>query len=577
MMELKLPKLNKPGSGILKTDPESFRKWVGNLPLANIDACVGQLEFGLSEINGVEIPPANRLQILELLAGPVMHITGTLQKKLRAKHLPLGTDDLNKSDQSLGLFLALATGYKLLVAALAREANIGTRPVLPMLRAIGYLAEALIGSYQSYLPYREGIWADLHALYTLALKHRLQTHQEIDTTKQKPALMSIETAYKQILLLSLANPYRLRPGEIRQVYNLLESWAPYCEFQTAQEQDASGLFACHLSSDDPPRYLQLTRRELLDASWIILDTSAMTKPANATLGELRDKPDLRSVLPGENTLKRLMLSWGVMPERQGERRREEVPVQLVVGLSPIHRLLSDPAAKETAKTPLESTPAEAPDHWFDPTFEQPTLIATKGPPERNTTKPAEGRSNPFLPPGQFPLKGAYAPEKPPRPDGERQSPTIESWKMVDVSVGGYCLLWESDDVSSAQVGELVVIRTGSKASADSWKLGVIRWMKFTPRRGLVLGVQLLATGITPIRACLSQDKPAAETRSQGLLLAANTALKQPASLLLPSVPFRTGCLAMLTRGDQEDRIILLRELENTGSFAQFHFIVANGA
>ena len=335
------------------------------------------------------------------------------------------------------------------------------------------------------------------------------------------------------------------------------------------------MFACHLSSDDPPRYLQLTRRELLDASWVILNTDGMTKPANATLGELRDKPQLRSILPRENTLKRLMLSWGVMPERQGERRCQEMPVQLVVGLTAIHRLLAEPVANETASTQLESVRTEHPGDWFDPTFERPTVIATKRLPVRNTANPADGRSNPFLPLGQFPLRGAYTPGKPARPDNDKQAPTIESWKMIDVSVGGYCLLWESDDVSGAQVGELVAIRTGSKTSPEDWKLGVTRWMKFTPRRGLILGVQLLVTGATPVWACLCRDEPKAENKLEGLLLAENTILKQPVSLLLPSLPFRTGHLATLTRGDKDERIILVRELENTGSFAQFHFAVAN--
>ena len=53
-------------------------------------------------------------------------------------------------------------------------------------------------------------------------------------------------------------------------------------------------------------------------------------------------------------------------------------------------------------------------------------------------------------------------------------------------------------------------------------------------------------------------------------------LKQPASLLLPSMPFRCGSLCRLTRGDGEERVILVRVLENTGYFAQFHFAVANG-
>jgi hypothetical protein len=574
-MELKIPTLKKSGTGIFKTDADSLRKWVENLPLANVDTCISQLEFGLSEINGVEMPPAIRFEVLESLTEPVIHITGTLQKKLLGKRFPLDKGDLDKSNQSIGLLLGMATGYKLLVAALRREANAENRLALPMQRAIRYLSEALIGSHQVYSQHREGIWTDLHALYALAVKHGVQAYQEIDTTLQKPALTSIETIYKQILLLSLAGPYRLRQNEIRQVYNLLGKWAPFCRIHPARDRGTTGIFTCHLASDDPPRYLQLTRRERLDEEWIIVDSSGMTAPVNATLSELRNKPHLRSILPGENSLKRLMLSWGVMPERQGARRRQEVPVQLVVGLNAIHRLLAEPSAEATAATRPGAPSAEHLNDWFDPTFEHPTVIATKPPVARKAASPAGGRTNPFLSSAQYPLRGAYALGKPGAPDDDKQAPTIESWKMVDVSVGGYCLLWESSNVSSAQVGEPVAMRTGTEASREGWKLGVIRWMKFTRQRGLILGVQLMASAASPVEVRLCRDEPTAEIDSQGLLLAENTALKRPASLLLPSVAFRTGCLCTLTRGNKEEKIILVRELENTGSFTQFHFVGAS--
>jgi hypothetical protein len=573
-MELRVPTLKKPGTGIFKTDLESLEKWVKNLPLFNVDTCVSQLQFGLSGINGFEMPPADRFEVLESLTEPVKHITGKLQKKHLGKRFPLNKDDLNKSNQTIGLFLAMATAYKLLVTALdweAWDANClidAEAKVIPMQRAIRYLTESLIGSYQVYSQHREGIWRDLHALYALAVKHSLQAYQVIDTTLQKPALTSVETAYKQILLLSLAGPYRLRQSEIRQVYNLLARWAPYCRFHAAQEQDTPGLFTCHLSSDDPPRYLQLTRRDRLDSEWVLLDTSGMTEPANATLTKLRNRPHLRDILPGENTLKRLMLCWGVMPERRSTRRRKETPVQLILGLQAIHHLLAEPATNQVGEMTRE-TPRE--DFLRDPTFEQPTVIATNHPSKLKVASHASRQANPFMPRVQYPLSGAYALGTKGKHDDDKQIPSIESWQMVDVSVGGYCLLWESNDVSSAQVGELVALRTGRENSNAGWKLGVVRWMKFTPERGLMLGVQLMASGATPVCARLCRDEPLTENKSQGLLLAENRALKQPQSLLLPSAHFRTGCLSTLSSGERNEKIILVRELENTISFAQFHF------
>ena len=582
-MELKVPTLRKPGQSILKTDPDSFRKWVENLPLVNVDTCVGQLEFGLTEMNSVELSSGDRLEFLELLLEPVMHITGALQKKYLGKKFPLGKEQLGKTSQVIGLYQAMATGYKLLVAALDREANAGAQLALPMQRAMRFLSESLIGSYQTYSPHRDGIWADLHTVYALSTRHGLQAHQEIDVTLQQPALTTVETAYKQIVLLSLASPYRLRQGEIRLVYNLLGRWAPYARLHAAMNHDNIGFFTCHLASDDPPSYLLLRQRDRLDGEWIILDTSGMTEAANTTLAELRDRPFLRNILPGENTLKRLMLTWGVMPERQTARSRREAPIELVLGLNAIHRLLAGPIPGDAGTQPESSDPgstfhqtpaADGDDFLYDPTFERPTVIETTRPPRPRTFTGGGARTNRFTPGTNHPLRGAFALGTRNPPDEVNRSPVIEIWKMVDVSVGGYCLLRESNDVSSAQVGELVALRSGTEEINDGWRMGVVRWMKFTPERGLILGVQLMASVAVPVLARQISGDTVAENVAQGILLPESKALRLQPSLLLPSLPFRTGSLITMSREGKDERVVLVRQIENTGSFAQFHFATA---
>jgi hypothetical protein len=572
-MELRVPTLRKPGIGIFNTNPESVRKWVANLPLANIETAVGQLEYGLSEINSVELSPHDRTEALELLSTPVMHVTGALQKKILGKRFPLGKDHLNKSNQTIGLSLAMATGYKLLVAALDREAIADPRIAIPMQRAIHYLSESLIASYQTYRQHREGIWADLHALYALSEKHGLQAHRSIDTDLQMPAPATVETAYKQILLLSLAGPYRLRQGEIRPVYNLLGQWAPFSRLHVAKDHDNIGFFSCDLTSDGPPSYLLLRHRDRLDGHWRILDTSGMTEPAHAAMAKLHDRSSLQNILPGLNTMKRLLLAWGVMPERRAARKRREAPVRLVLGINAIHRLLSAPVLSGNGANSETHAPDEG-DLLRDPTFEQPTVINTSRPARGNTARSAGRWNDGSTVTHNNPLRGAFAVDPQSTAAGRTQTPAIESWKMVNASAGGYCLLWESDDVSSAQVGELVAIRSDGD---DGWKLGVIRWMRFTPERGLGLGVELIASAATPVWVCLCKDRPAAESKAQGLLLPESKAPDVQASLLLPSLPFRTGCLSTLTRGEQEEKIMLVRQIENTGSFGQFHFIVATGS
>ena len=96
-------------------------------------------------------------------------------------------------------------------------------------------------------------------------------------------------------------------------------------------------------------------------------------------------------------------------------------------------------------------------------------------------------------------------------------------------------------------------------------------MKFTKERGLELGIQLLSPGAKAVWVHLRKNGVSKGDRMQGILLPGIEAIKLQASLLLPSLPFRTGCTATLEDNGKTETIELTRQLENTGSFSQYHF------
>ena len=84
----------------------------------------------------------------------------------------------------------------------------------------------------------------------------------------------------------------------------------------------------------------------------------------------------------------------------------------------------------------------------------------------------------------------------------------------------------------------------------------------------------MSPGASPVFASIRSKNAAAENKMHGILLPEIKAINQQATLLLPSLPFRSGSLSTLTRGVDEEQIRLTRQIENTGSFAQFHFTPA---
>jgi len=269
-----------------------------------------------------------------------------------------------------------------------------------------------------------------------------------------------------------------------------------------------------------------------------------------------------SGLGDAQTMQRLMLAWGVMPKRKFNRYRQDASIRLVMGLNSIHRLATIPTIEENIEQ--NGITETIHDHQYlqDPTFETATRINTvMSPANRNgTSEKANG------PQGKL-LRGAYS-------AASSGTNPVELWKMENLSAGGFCLLWDSESASCAQVGELVAILSTEENDKDNRQLGVIRWLKFTPEHGLELGVQLLSPGAKAVWAYVCENDLQPSHKLQGILLPEIKAINQPASLLLPSLPFRAGCNSTLENQGRKETIILTRQLENTGTFAQFSFSVA---
>jgi hypothetical protein len=551
-MDLQLPQRKQPGNHSFDTGPAALTAWLDDLPLINTGESLELLDSALQQINTLMLPPDNRREALERFASPVMCVTDALRKNFLDKPLPLKGNKLVSATQTLELFNALATGYRILADDLLGNKRDKPQLATALHRAMRYLSEILLASYRIYIQYPEGLWKTINTLYAVADEHNITRQAVTDITLQIPASSTIETVYKQILLLSLACPYRLRQNEIGFVYNTLLDWADSSQLHHMDDEKTHGLFSISLQSDAPPAYRNLNDGGASDPHTRILDTNNMASRMREELATSRDSTHQQTGAGNTEIMQRLMLAWGVMPKRQFARHPQDAPVKLVIGLNAIHQLapgsvVEEPAADENIRDM----------HYLqDPTFENATTF--------NVDPVANKRVQQTVAEDSNPLKGAYAADK-------RAAPHIESWKIADISAGGYCLLWDIDEVSCARVGELVALVENEHLNSNNWQAGTIRRMKFTEERGLELGIELLSPGARAVRVHLRKDGVSTGNRTQGILLPGIEAIKLQASLLLPSLPFCSGCTARLEDNGKTETIELTRQLENTGSFAQYHF------
>lgn len=561
-MNLDLPQREKPGRLSFNTSSQAMQAWIDDLPLLNTDRTLVLVSGALDQINLLDIPFQQRHQVLELLSTPVMCISDALKKDLLGKQLPLQADNLRRATQVTELYNRMALGYRIVVDDAGSEVTPHPLLCTAIHRAMRYLCEILLTSYQIYVQYPAGLWEIIHSLFGLAEEFQLSTQTVTDITLPATSGSSIETVYKQALLLSLACPYRLRQNEIHYIYNGLLEWATASRLHQVNNTQKLGLFAVNLRSDLPPAYRVLRQDLQADGNWRILDTSEMAHRMQQALSGQAGSTARASGLGDAHTMQRLMLAWGIMPKRKFSRYRQDASIRLVMGLNSIHRLADVPTAVE--KQEPDDGAGNRHDHLYlqDPTIEQATRIRPQAP---SGERPDSDRRQTGAHGGL--LRGAYSAA------GGSANP-VESWKMQNMSAGGFCLLWDSDTASCAQVGELVAIMPQEASDQDNWQLGVIRWMKFTPEHGLELGIQMLSPGATAVWAHVCEGEAASGNRLQGILLPEIRALNQPASLLLPSLPFRTGCVSKLEREAGTETIMLTRQLENTGTFAQYNYTAA---
>ncbi len=570
-MQLTVPNRTTPKKNSFDSKPTSVKAWIAELPMANIGETTRQLFEALTDLNKQDIPAAQRFKVMEMLRKPVMYVTGHMKKHYTGQALPLAARNLKIAHLSREISYAQATGYKILV--MEQIAGVGRKDkkllVTAIHRSIKLLSTVLLKSYQIYETYPESVWLEIHSLYRHAESSRLHNSKVTDES-MSCGPSTIANAYKQILMLALACPYRMRHTEAEAVYKALEDWASACELKPVYKAGGEVMFATNLDTDQPPSYLVLRDTKENHSTCRILGTRRLADLLHKSLSEKRETAKTRCQSLSRDMLRRLMLAWGVMPKRRYSRVRDHSQVVAAMGLSSIHYFVSgeaafnDSAVSQDCSAELGITPG--------PHLEEPAQYDARAISEETGNLPdvwemkytIEGKAKPSS--TEMAVARAAAGMQ---IDTSHQT---QNWKMVNVSAGGYCLLWDNHDTTRAQVGELLGIREQSDPDTFHWRLGVIRWLKSVDKRGLELGVQMLSPGAVGVAARMDlKNRSRSEDFTRGLLLPEIASIQQRATLLLPSPPFKLNDTAIINCHGRDVRVRLTKLVENTGSFAQFQF------
>ena len=169
------------------------------------------------------------------------------------------------------LFEEFSKAYKLVISQLANKKRLNEEDAIQVQEAIYYclkfLTQRLLLAYVQYTNPAKGIWREINQIYHYAETNNLLYHIVDDPAPDNTFTVfnSGDFVYKRILLVALAEPFRLMKDECLELHNLCSRWISVCSIFPLGELSIRGEHVVDLADDVQPRFV--TR----DLHWPTLD------------------------------------------------------------------------------------------------------------------------------------------------------------------------------------------------------------------------------------------------------------------------------------------------------------------
>ena len=548
---------------VFYAQPKKVEKWIAGLPRAHLGETSRLIYKGLSELNRLIVPAEQRSSVLELFLEPTEYIIRELKKHYLEQSFPLSSKNHKISILVLKILQELAIAYKTVVETeLADKGKSFNqyRIALAIHRAMEQTNAILLHSYQTYTPHPDNIWLELHKLYQFSLDNNLHLIPIHHTRNSKDLDQNIEEMYKEILLFALVNPYQLTQNDIEFINRSLHRWTPFCALTNLVFSEIStSLFTVNLDQDEPPSYH--TSGTTYNGNYLVLDTTTLANKIHDALAVAKNQNSTDSVkddLEGlsSDTLRRIMLSWGLLSKRNFKRHNVSSQVHITLGITETHLFLSQRDSSDNTPSTISNRAI-----FNSKATEDSGILldvwdfSSAG--SRNKTQVISSN-----------MEGSQHSQQQLSQDSQENGSHF--FKITNESAGGYCLLWKPRTAGSLKVGNLLCIHqsTSENDTAD-YNICVVRWMK-TIGDLMALGVEILTAFAQATSTKLLDDDGTYVEFTASLLLPALPSIKRPATLLTSTL-YRSGDTLLLRTHNGEKKIKLANILQTATTFKQFQF------
>lgn len=503
----------------VETRPKATAEWLARLPFASPIDTAQQLVMALYTLNRIPLDEDDRGALLALYRPVVARAAASLETLLSESGVPPHPQQRQAGSLLGELHAEHSIGYKHLLRSLATR-RFGRSQIKYIAEVAAHLLAALrdvqLACYLTYSPVPEGLWREMHAIYQLTKSNGMADKAVNDA---QPA----DRVYIQALLLALADPPHMSRAELAHIQLYLDAFGKLAVLGAVPTRANPHGFAIETSSDRGPSPQSASP----ETGGLWLDIEALCRHLHETAVRLRsgDTPRRMGLPSGmdsetsQTLAKRLLKLW--RPGAHRAFKRYPAPgsaMQVVAGVSSIHRLLERVPQAAERSTPVDDTLPERDDLSI---FAAPAAV------------------------------------------------NASRWTISNDSAAGLALTGTPDAPLNLKVGDALALRTDG---ATVWSLAVIRWIKMLDARQVELGVEHLSPRMQPVwvRPLRGHRTASPET---GLFVPGLPALKQPDRLLLPSHVYQIGMDAEVLHPPRQYTLTFGRRLEHTASFDLIDFTV----
>ncbi|MEN8169178.1 MAG: hypothetical protein ABFS08_03060 [Pseudomonadota bacterium] len=502
LLSFRIPDQQQPDKDSVDTRIVAVRQWVEELPLGHIGETSRRLYEMLREVNRLDIPLANRFELMEECATPLHTVLESLERHYTGISFPLPKKSLRAAQLSTGILHEVVIAYQ---AVLNSEENASwfyrmthTRIWLEAVHRLIYYLNRILCNYR--LIHRVvpgGVWLALHQLYWTARDNKRQREKVKLPLTDRPT--TTEGEYKRALLLSMIEPQLFNREQMEQVHNNMPMWLERCELVEAEQRSSELSGYCIRRDADAP-HSQFNEECCQDCdadkqAGLLLDLSGLNVRIHGLLEQLGES-DLMQ-LPGggaisRETLETLLSCWHSFESGRDERTRSEVRVEAAIGMSSIFQLLQ-------GRT--DSSAHGISDQHMSDELEE---LVLQGDSEEKATL------NPGTVMGGYPEEDVWnsifhateITQKSWSQEADEKEYQFTHARQRDYTKSGYCLEFDKGEMEPLQVGELIGVQAGND---EVLHLCMVRWLT-DGGSSLSAGLMCLADSMEPVLVVVHQER-----------------------------------------------------------------------